>query len=120
MTSPILMPTRKARPPIFAVSDSEFIDTGLELHRGPNRLDRAWKLRQEAIAGVLHDAAAVFSDCRVDSLRQKRGQFGVCGFFVMVHEPRIASHVGGQYRRQPAFDSDWPLLHHGMGIQPKA
>ena len=30
--------------------------------------------------------------------------------FVMVHEPRIASHVGGQYRRQPALDPDWPLF----------
>ena len=34
--------------------------------------------------------------------------------FVTVHEPRIASHVGGQYRRQPTLDPDWPLLHHGM------
>jgi len=32
---------------------------------------------------------------------------------VMVHEPRIASHVGDQYRRQPALDPDWPLLNHG-------
>jgi hypothetical protein len=31
-----------------------------------------------------------------------------------VHEPRIASHVGGHYRRQPALDPDWPLLHHGL------
>src|SRR6516162_6772507 len=33
--------------------------------------------------------------------------------FVVMHEPRVASHVGGQYRRQPALDPDWPLLHHG-------
>ena len=32
--------------------------------------------------------------------------------FVTVHEPRIARHVGGQYRRQPALDPDWPFLHH--------
>jgi hypothetical protein len=30
-----------------------------------------------------------------------------------VHEPRVASHVGSQYRRQPTLDPDWPLLHHG-------
>src|SRR5260370_302357 len=33
--------------------------------------------------------------------------------FVLVHKPRIASDVSGQYRRQPALDPDWPLLHHG-------
>jgi hypothetical protein len=30
-----------------------------------------------------------------------------------MHKPRIASDVSGQYRRQPALDPDWPLLHHG-------
>src|SRR5262245_16973043 len=39
-------------------------------------------------------------------------------FFVMVHEPRIASHVGCQYCRQPALDPPWPLLHHRPTIQP--
>lgn len=31
----------------------------------------------------------------------------------VLHEPRIASHIGGQYRRQSTLDPDWPLLHHG-------
>src|SRR6266568_3973489 len=39
--------------------------------------------------------------------------------FVAVHEPRVASHVGGQYRRQPTFNPDWPLLHHGMQSNPQ-
>ena len=30
------------------------------------------------------------------------------------HKPGIASHVGGQYRRQPAFDPTLPLAHHGV------
>jgi len=34
----------------------------------------------------------------------------VRGLFIIMHEPRVASHVGGQYRRQPALDPDWPLL----------
>jgi hypothetical protein len=55
--------------------------------------------------------AAVFGDCRVDGLSQERRQFGMRSLFVIVHEPRVASHVGGQYRRQPALD--WPFLHHG-------
>jgi hypothetical protein len=35
----------------------------------------------------------------LDTSREERRQFGVRGLFVIVHEPRIASHVGGQYRR---------------------
>jgi len=108
----------KPKPRIFAVFDRKFIDTALELHRSPNRFDRAWKLRQEAIASVVYDAAPVSSDCRMDSLRQQRAQFGVGSFFVIVHEPRIASHGGGQYRRQPALDPDWPLLHHWAPANP--
>src|SRR5260370_16818314 len=38
--------------------------------------------------------------------------------FVIVHEPRVASHVGGQYRRQPTLDPAWRLLRHGVQIQP--
>ena len=33
--------------------------------------------------------------------------------FVVVHQPGIASHVSGQYCRQPALNPDWPLFHHG-------
>src|SRR5262245_28460463 len=108
----------KLKPRISAVFDREFIDTALELHRSPNRLDRAWKLRQEAIAGVVYDPAPVFGDCRMDSLRQQSAQFGVRGFLGIVHEPRIASHIGCQYRRQPALDPDWPLLHHWAPANP--
>jgi hypothetical protein len=44
------------------------MDTVLELHRSSNRLDRARKLRQEPVAGILHDVAAVFCDYRLDSV----------------------------------------------------
>jgi hypothetical protein len=37
----------------------------------------------------------------------------------MVHEPRIASHVGSQYRRQPALDPDWSFFHHAMQSNPQ-
>ena len=83
---------------VFRVASCKLINTSLELHSSSNRLDRARKLCQEPVAGILHDAAAVFGYCRVDSFLQERRQPSVCGFFVAMHEPRIASHVGGQYR----------------------
>ena len=104
--------------PVFRVTDCKFLDAGLKLHSSPNRFDRARKLRQEPVAGVLHDAATVFRNRRADSVRQERCQFGVRSLFVIVHEPRIASHVGGQYRRQPAFDPALAALAPWPAIQP--
>jgi hypothetical protein len=43
---------------------------------------------------------------------------GAC--FVETHQPRIASHVGGHFRRQPASDPAWLLLHHGMQVPSHA
>src|ERR1700693_260444 len=39
--------------------------------------------------------------------------------FVAMHKPRVDSHVSGQYRRQPTFNPDCPLLHHGMQSIPQ-
>ena len=55
--------------PVFHVTDCKLVNAGLELHRSSDRFDRARKLRQEPVAGVLHDAAAVFGNCRGDSVR---------------------------------------------------
>jgi hypothetical protein len=74
--------------------------------------------RQEPVSSVLDYTAAVFGDCGLDGLCQQRSQFGMRSLFVDVHKPRVASHVSGQYRRQPALDPPWPLLHHGTDIQP--
>ena len=90
------------------------MNADLKLHGSSNRFDGARKLSQETVPGVLHNAAAVFRNRRLNSIREECPQFGVGSFFVVVHKPRIASHVGGQYRRQPTFDPEWPLLHHGM------
>jgi hypothetical protein len=95
--------------PLFHLTDSKFFNAGLELHSSSDRFDRAWKLCQEPIAAVFHDAAAVFRNSRLDTARKERGQFGMRSLFVAMHKSRIASHVGGQYRRQPALDPDWPL-----------
>jgi hypothetical protein len=98
---------------VFRIADCKFLDAGLELYSSSNRFDRAGKLGQEPVSGVLDYTAAVFGDCWVDGLSQERSQSGMRCLFVVVHEPRIASHIGGQYRRQPALDPDWPLLRHG-------
>src|SRR5262249_1951407 len=55
--------------PVCNVVNCECPDTGLKLQGGSNRLDRARKVRQETVPGVLHNSAAVFSDCRGDGVR---------------------------------------------------
>ena len=110
---PDIDPDTESNTPVFRIGDCKFFDAGLELHSSSNRLDRTRKLRQEPVPGVLHDAATMFDDCWLDGVREERSQFGVRSLFVIVHKARIASHVGGQYRRQPAVDPAWPLLHHG-------
>jgi hypothetical protein len=89
----------ESNPSVFGIGDCKFFDAALELQSGPNCSDCAWKLCQEPVAGILDDAATVFGDRGSDTFREERCQFGMRGLFVMVHEPRIASHVGGQYRR---------------------
>jgi hypothetical protein len=84
--------------PVFRVTICKFVDAVLELQRSSNRFDSTWKFRQEPIASVLHNAPAVLCDCWIDGVRQECGQTCVRRLFVVMHEPRIASHVGGQYR----------------------
>ena len=55
--------------PVFRITDCKFVNAGLELYSGSNRFDRARKLRQEPVTGVLHDAAAVFGNCGRDNVR---------------------------------------------------
>jgi hypothetical protein len=100
--------------PVFRITGRKFINACLELHSSADRFDRAWKLRQEPVASVLHDMAAVFGDCGRNTVREQRCQFGVRSLFVVVHEPRITGHVGRQYRRQSALDPDWRLVHHDL------
>jgi hypothetical protein len=97
---------------VFPIADRKLLDARLELHSSPDRFDRARKLRQEPISGVLDNAAAVFGNCGSNSVREERCKFGMRSLFIIMHEPRIASHVGGHYRRQPSLDPEWSLLHH--------
>src|ERR1700709_123528 len=75
----------KTKAPVFSVSDREVMNIGLETYCSPNRLDRTRKFRQEPVTGVLHDAATVFGNHGLDTIRQQGGQFGVCRIFIMVH-----------------------------------
>jgi hypothetical protein len=88
----------EANAPVLSISDCKIINAGLKLQRSSNRFDCARKRGQEPVPGVLDNAAAVIGYCRGDSVREERCQFGMRGLFVIVHEPRVASHVGGQYR----------------------
>ena len=70
---------------VFCIGGCKFFDTGLELQSRSNRSDRAWKLCQEPVAGILDDATAVFGDRGRDTVREERCQFGMRGLFVMMH-----------------------------------
>jgi hypothetical protein len=85
--------------PVFHLTDCKFLDASLELHGSSNGLDRTRKLGQEAVAGVLDDAPAVFVDCWGNSVGQEPRQFGMSALFVIVHQPRVASHIRDQNRR---------------------
>jgi hypothetical protein len=52
-----------------AAAPSKFL-IGMHLHRAPHGIHHARELGQEAVAGVLYDAAAVFGDLRLDQVRQ--------------------------------------------------
>src|SRR6267142_1018010 len=102
----------KNKASVFRITDCKFANAVLEMRSSSNRLDRARKLSQEPVASVVDNAASVLRDCRLDNVRQERGQTCMRSLLVVVHKPRIASHIGGQYRRQPAPDPNWLLLNH--------
>ena len=67
----------KKKAPVFRVIVLKCANGALKAHSSPNSLDRARKLRQEPIPGVLHDAAAVFGNCWINGVREERAQFGM-------------------------------------------
>jgi hypothetical protein len=105
---------------VFSVANREIMDALLELRCSPNRLDRAPKFCQDPVAGVLYDPATMLRYRRLHRVRQEHGQTCVRCLLVIVHETRITGDIGGQYRRQSAFDPHWGLLRHGTQIPRKA
>src|SRR5205814_7194636 len=68
---------------VFQLTDCKFLDAGLELYSSADRFNRARKLRQEPVTRILHNAAAVFGECRLDSFREERPQLGMGSLFVI-------------------------------------
>src|SRR5882724_4758503 len=89
---------------VFFISGREVSNSILKTGGCSNRFDGARELGQKPIARVFDNTASVFRNGRLDSIRQEGSQTCVRSLFVVVHEPRIAGHVGGHYRRQPASD----------------
>jgi hypothetical protein len=82
-----------------------FVDAVLEQHRRPYRIDGAGEFRQQSVAGVLDDAAAVTGDRRRNGVCQQRHHARMRPLFVCVHQTRIAGDVGHENRGQPPFDT---------------
>ncbi len=68
------------------------------LHLGgtAHRVDDAREFRQQAVAGVLDDAAPMLADLRVDELAEMRLEALVRAFLVRAHQARVARHIGGE------------------------
>src|SRR5215468_6839467 len=90
ITSPRLMPIR-VRHFRFAVDHS-----ALDLHSAAHGVHNTRKLRQEAIASVLHNPATVLLDLRIDKLPEVCLEALVRALLVRPHQARIARHIGGE------------------------
>jgi len=74
----------------------------LDLHSAANCIHNTWKLREQTVAGVLHDPAAVFGDLGVDQFLEVGLEPLVCAFLVRAHQPRVPCHISGQDRSEAA------------------
>ena len=72
----------------------------LDLDRATHRVDDAGELHQQAVAGGLDDAAAMFGDLRIDQRGEMRLERRERAVLVGAHEPAVAGHVGGQDGRK--------------------
>jgi hypothetical protein len=76
--------------------------TALHLHCAAHGIHHARKLRQQAVAGVLHDAAPVLPDLRIDQFPEVRLQPFVRPLLIRPHQARVAGHIGGEDRGEAA------------------
>src|SRR5262249_55792706 len=68
----------------------------LDLHGASNGVHDTRKFRQEAVAGVLDDAAAMFGDFRIDQLPEMRFEARVRTFLVYSHQAGVSGDISGE------------------------
>jgi len=83
----------------------------LQIDRAAHRVDDAGEFDEEAIAGGLDDAAAVFDDLGVEKLAPVALQCGERAFLVQPHQPRVAGNIGGKDRGKAALNPFLSLRH---------
>ena len=76
---------------IGVTQSKSFLDGHATLHRGHD----AGKFQQYAVAGGLHDPAAMFRDQRITMFGPKCVQTLQRAGFIQTHEARVAHHIRG-------------------------
>ena len=79
----------------------------LQFDGAAHRVDHASEFDDRAVAGVLHDVAAMGGDGRVEQVAAQPSQPRQRSVLVDGRKPRIADHIGDKDRRQ------LPCLNHG-------
>jgi hypothetical protein len=92
-------------PPVLGHFGFAVDHCALDLGGTAHGIHRARKFHQQAVAGVLNDAAAVLLDLRINQLAQMCFEAFVRPLLVDSHQPRVARNIGGEDRGQPAFDA---------------
>ena len=76
----------------------------LQLDRAQDGVDHGAELDQEAVADDLHQPPVMGGDQRLDHLAAQLLQRGDGAGLVLLDQPRVADHICGHDRRQPALD----------------
>jgi hypothetical protein len=74
----------------------------LNLSGAAHCVHNTWKFRQQAVAGVLYDAAPVLLDFRINHLPEMRFEALLRALLVNSHQARIADHISGEDRGETA------------------
>jgi hypothetical protein len=79
--------------------------SALDIKSAAHCVHYAAKLSQHPVPGILYDPATVFGDFGIDKSAQMGLQLDVRALFVHAGQPAVASHIGGQYGSESAFDA---------------
>jgi hypothetical protein len=99
---PLMDAQAKFDPHICRHGDVAFGHLPLHRHCAAHRVDDAGKFHQHAVAGGLHDAAAMASDPRIDQLVAQSLEPLEGRLLIGAHQARISRHIGGEDRGQAA------------------